>query len=177
MTVPNSVVPIRDAPRNPAGIELVVGRASTISTADEIQSDPSTPMSTMYARSGVRLGIPYEAELRGVRPEIRTSGTRVFLGCTVLLIWVGGDVGRSSCGLLLVAGVLVGDYRPCDHGRTDSFFSLDLSVLASPYTWTRYSIRRNLAARVQNDGAASSFGPEQAETVLPQLVVAVDAKT
>ena len=103
-----------------------------MSTTDEIQSDPSTPMSAMYARSGVRVGIPYETELRGVRPEIRAPGTRVFLGCTVLLIWVGGAIGRSSSGLLLVARRLVSGYRPFDRGRNDPLFFLDLSVFASP---------------------------------------------
>ena len=107
-------------------------RASTISTADEIQSDPQTQMSTMFAWAGFRLGISYEAELRCLRPEIRTSGTRVLCGCPVLRLRVGGAVGRSSCCLPLVAGILDRGSSACDHGRTDSFFFLDLSVLSNP---------------------------------------------
>ncbi len=88
-------------------------------------------MSAMFAWAGLRLGISYEAELRRLRPEIQTSGTRVLCGCPVLRLRVGGSVGRSSCCLSLVAGILARDYRACDLGRSDSFFSLDLSVLSN----------------------------------------------
>ena len=107
-------------------------RASTNSTADEIQSDPQTQMSTMFAWAGFRLGISYEAELRCLRLEIRTSGTRVLCGCTLLRLRIGGAVGHSSCCLPLVAGILDRGSSACDHGRTDSFFFLDLSVLSNP---------------------------------------------
>ena len=93
---------------NPGSGPGAGARAGTISTADEIQSDPQTQMSTMFAWAGFRLGISYEAELRCLRPEIRTSGTRVLCGCPVLRLRVGGAVGRSSCCLSLVAGIFDG---------------------------------------------------------------------
>ena len=99
--------------------------------ADEIQSDPSTRMSAMFAWAGLHLGISYEAELRCLRPEIRPSGTGVLCGCNVLRLRIGGTVERSSCCLSLVAGILDMGLGACDHGRTNSYFSLDLSVLSN----------------------------------------------
>ena len=128
-------------------------RASTISTADEIQSDPQTQMSTMFAWAGFRLGISYEAELRCLRPEIRTSGTRVLCGCPVLRssLRVGGAVGRSSCCLPLVAWILDRGSSACDRSRENWFFFLpgSFSTLEScSCTWTSFSIPHNSGARL-----------------------------
>ena len=88
-------------------------------------------MSAMFAWSGLHLRISYEAELRCLQPEIRPSGTGVLCGCNVLRLRIGGTVERSSCCLSLVAGILNMGLGACDHGRTNSFFSLDLSVLSN----------------------------------------------